>query len=303
MALPSSPSHFDRGVKLALGERVPQDLAAARAEFSAGTRLGEPGCMHALSSFLAGGIGGPRDWQGAVDLLGEWAMRDGLAAAQARLISAMKLTPEGYPQSTPPLEPLHPDVPIALVRGLLTPEECAMLIRLAEPRLMPAGVIVGTAAIEERPAIRDNEHAAFAMLQEPPFVRAVNTRIAAATDTDVRQGEPLQIMRYREGRQYRTHLDRIGSGTNQRLLTAIVYLNEGYGGGQTAFPALDIAVSGRTGDMLVFRNLTENGQVNLSMRHAGLPPVGGVKYIASRWILERPAYDRQGKLLGPTIWS
>ena len=31
MALPSSPSHFDRGVKLALGESVPQDLAAARA--------------------------------------------------------------------------------------------------------------------------------------------------------------------------------------------------------------------------------------------------------------------------------
>jgi prolyl 4-hydroxylase len=290
------------GLECAIDFLKARDLAAARSAF-ASLANDDIRAAHFHASFLAGGIGGPRDWQGAVALLRRWAPKDALAAKQVELIAAMKLTADGLPGALPALKSLHPEKRIAFAANLLTPEECLFLIQLAGPRLRPAQVIASSGEVDTRPNIRDNEHAAFGMIEEPPFVRAINLRIAAASGSDVRQGEPLQVMRYFKGQQYRTHLDRAGHGTNKRLLTAIVYLNTGYSGGETHFPALDLAVRGRQGGMLLFRNLDDEGEVDPEMRHAGRPPTEGVKFIASRWILQRPAYDAQGQLLGETIWS
>ena len=46
-----------------------------------------------------------------------------------------------------------------------------------------------------------------------------------------------------------------------------------------------------------------DGELDRGMRHAGLPVTVGVKYIASRWILQHPPYDAQGNLIGKTLWS
>jgi prolyl 4-hydroxylase len=303
MAQPSVSPHFDRAISFLSGRDALQDLAAARAALGTGEESGDIRAVHLLAAFLAGGIGGPRDWPAAVALLRRWAPKDGLAARQVELISAMDLTADGDPARIPALKRLHPGKRIDCAAQLLTPAECLFLIQIAGPRMEPAQVITSQGAVDSQPAVRDNEHTAFPMLEEPPVVRAINRRIAAASGTDVRQGEPLQIMRYRQGQQYRTHLDRIASGTNQRLMTAIIYLNADYAGGETHFPALNLAVRGRPGDMLLFRNLDDGGKVDLEMRHAGLPPAKGVKYIASRWILQRPVYDAEGYQIGRTLWE
>ena len=70
----------------------------------------------------------------------------------------------------------------------------------------------------------------------------------------------------------------------QRVLTFLVYLNEGYEGGETAFPALGIKVRGQTGDGLLFRNATTDGKPDPRAIHSGLPVTRGVKHLASRWI-------------------
>ena len=43
-------------------------------------------------------------------------------------------------------------------------------------------------------------------------------------------------------------------------------------------------MKGRTGDALIFRNILANGDPDPASRHAGLPVLEGVKYLASRWI-------------------
>ena len=143
----------------------------------------------------------------------------------------------------------------------------------------------------------------FTPLDEPVFLRAINLRIAAATGTDVRRGEPLQMTRYRPGQQYRPHVDGVGSGSNKRVMTAIVYLNDDYSGGETAFTEFGLQVRARQGDMLLFENLRDDGALDREMRHAGLPVTDGVKFIATRWILQRAAYDEKGNLIGETLWS
>jgi prolyl 4-hydroxylase len=72
------------------------------------------------------------------------------------------------------------------------------------------------------------------------------------------------------------------------MWTVIVYLNEGFDGGETDFPELGIRTLGGKGDALIFRNASPAGEADLRTRHAGLPVTQGVKWIASRWIRQRP---------------
>lgn len=69
-----------------------------------------------------------------------------------------------------------------------------------------------------------------------------------------------------------------------RIMTALIWLNEQFDGGETDFPALNIRVRGGVGDMLVFKNVHGDGSQDDRLVHAGLPVTQGVKWMASRWI-------------------
>jgi prolyl 4-hydroxylase len=98
------------------------------------------------------------------------------------------------------------------------------------------------------------------------------------------------VLRYAPGEQYREHSDALpGVAPNQqRVLTFLVYLNEDYEGGETAFPAVGLEVRARTGDGLLFRNASPDGTPDPRALHAGLPVTSGAKLIASRWIRAAP---------------
>ena len=59
---------------------------------------------------------------------------------------------------------------------------------------------------------------------------------------------------------------------------------DAFEGGGTDFPAIKVTVRGGVGDMLVFRNIRDNGEFDERMIHAGLPVTSGIKWMASRWI-------------------
>jgi len=136
--------------------------------------------------------------------------------------------------------------------------------------------------------VRKSDVAAFPLALETPAVRALNRRIAAASGTDVAQGEPLQIISYKPGQQYKPHVDTIAGADNQRILTMLVYLNDGFAGGETQFLPDGPIVRGNKGDAILFRNVTADGRPDPASRHAGLAVTAGRKLIASRWIRARP---------------
>ena len=100
-------------------------------------------------------------------------------------------------------------------------------------------------------------------------------------------GEPLQILRYRPGQEFKPHRDCTEDVANQRILTMLIYLNEDYSGGETFFLKTGLKVRGRRGDALLFRNADDNGAPDMDTLHAGLPVQSGEKYLASRWIWRR----------------
>ena len=122
---------------------------------------------------------------------------------------------------------------------------------------------------------------------EDPVVAALNRRIAALSGTPYANGEPLQLLRYRPGAEYKPHLDALPPGSgNQRILTVIVYLSDAYEGGETQFPRTGLTIRGRAGDALMFANVLPDGTPDPLSVHAGLPVRRGEKTIATRWIRE-----------------
>jgi prolyl 4-hydroxylase len=73
----------------------------------------------------------------------------------------------------------------------------------------------------------------------------------------------------------------------QRIVTCLVYLNDGFEGGETEFPAIDWRYRGKPGDSLIFNNVTPQGLPDMASLHAGLPPTRGEKWVLSQWVRDR----------------
>lgn len=273
------------------GRLLARDLAAARDELGRAEALGQRNAARTLAGFLAAGVGGAQDWAGALALLEDWRERDPVAERQLALIDAMALTDDGDPPQGAAGEQISQSPEVRRFPALFTPEECAFLAEAAQARFKPALIFHEGQQKFVADPIRTSDAAGFPVAFEWPAVHALNRRLAAASGTDVRQGETLQILRYAPGQEYRVHLDAIPGLANQRALTFLVSLSEGYEGGETLFTETGLAAKGRTGDGLLFRNALPDGRPDPMSRHAGRPVTSGIKIIASRWIRERPGDD------------
>lgn len=266
------------------GDPLPRDFAAARRLFERGGAAGDREAARIHAVFMALGAGGPGDWGEAVSLLRKAAALDPVAAAQCALLGSMALSANGDPASAASIRPIAESPRLGIVRGLCTPAECVHIAAVAAPRMVPSMVTdPRTGRLIPHP-IRTSEGAVLGPIQQDLVVEAINRRIAAASGTRVEQGEPLTVLRYAPGQEYRLHHDCLPGERNQRVVTAILYLNDGYGGGATAFPAAGCEVQGRTGDLVVFGNTLPDGHVDERSRHAGLPVTRGEKWVATRWI-------------------
>lgn len=272
------------------GRLVRRDLAASRALFERAAALGDATSAPIVRAFVAGGVGGPADWPRALALLRDAAASDADANTQLELIEAMALGAEGEPVAAFHSELMCRDPEVRLFPGLFTPEECAFLIVTAAPNLRPSVVIDSRDGRAIPNPVRTSSGASFPFVDENPAIHALNRRLAAASGTEVRAGEPLQVLRYAPGEQYREHSDALPNvaPTQQRVLTFLVYLDEDYEGGETNFPIPALKVRGRAGDGLLFRNASNDGLPNPRALHAGLPVTRGVKHLASRWIRAAP---------------
>ncbi len=278
------------GIWLLGGQFVRRDLAASRAQFERAATLGDDTSAAVTRAFVAGGVGGPADWPGALALLRTAANANAAAASQAQLIDAMALGPDGEPLGAFREDRLSTSPDVRLFPALFTPAECRFLIEAAAPKLQPSVVIDPYTGREIPNPVRTSSGAGFPFVEENPAIHALNRRLAAASGSDVRAGEPLQVLRYAPGEQYHEHNDALPgvAPTQQRVMTFLVYLDEDYDGGETAFPAAGLKVRGKAGDGLLFGNALPGGAPDPRAVHAGLPVTRGVKHVASRWIRAAP---------------
>jgi prolyl 4-hydroxylase len=267
-----------------VGNLIRRDLAEARRLLGIAAARGDDGSALLHAGFLAAGVGGADDWSGALAELRALAARAPRAGAQLRLIEAMDLADDGFPARSIEQQSLSDAPRAACARNFMTEAECDYLKAAAEPSLQPS-VVVDPASRQLVPhPIRKSEGAVFGVYAEDLVVNALNRRMAALSGTRPEQGEPLQLLRYRPGGEYKAHLDALPAEPNQRVLTVLVYLSDDYEGGETSFPKSGLSFRGRAGDALLFRNAGPDGRPDPLSLHAGMPVTKGAKYLASRWI-------------------
>jgi hypothetical protein len=136
-------------------------------------------------------------------------------------------------------------------------------------------------------------------------VLLIRDRLSAACGLPVTAMEVPQVFHYAVGQAFRLHEDylvpdgayksRELATHGQRARTLLIYLNEGFEGGETDFPRLDLRFRGRKGEALMFTNVLPDGSPDRRMSHAGLPPSAGEKWLFSQWVRDR---DAPGTLAG-----
>jgi prolyl 4-hydroxylase len=170
---------------------------------------------------------------------------------------------------------------------------CDHLIGAALPRLQRQEIVDGAGVAQAHPhRTAMGATLGFGHIDFPAAV--AGQMMARLAGTPYAHGESLMILRYRPGEEYRPHHDFLAPGDpdlerrGQRARTALLYLNDGYRGGETHFLQPGIAFPARAGDILVFDNVDDEGAPDISARHAGRPVQSGEKWLASLWFRDRP---------------
>lgn len=287
------------GGLLLVGRGVPYQPQEGLQLIEAATAQNDPAALQLLAVLTALGVGRQQSWVDAVRLVAR-AAEAGDAQAQAQLAvlgNPARFSVEewfgrvkGVQRFTEPR--------VFTVTNFLPKAACAWIIERSRSRLEAARVKnpeKGGATIEFN---RSNTGTGFSVLESDLVLELANARVAAATGLGRSQQEATNVLHYDPGQEFQPHFDFIDPAeprlrhevqqAGQRVLTALIYLNEDFEGGETEFPRLDWRFKGATGDALLFWNVTPHGGLEPNSLHAGLPPTSGEKWIYSKWVRDRP---------------
>lgn len=252
---------------------------------------------HRLAVLTALGLGVPHSWPQALDLLRR-AADQGMAAARAELDligaggDALQrwLTP-------PPARPISTRPAILMIETMVSGEVCDWIRAAAEPLVEPALVYDPATGEGRSESVRTNGAAVLDLGRLDVATALVRERIARAAGLPVAGLEWTQVLRYRVGETFDWHHDWLDPGLpgyaadlqarGQRIATCLIYLNDDFEGGETAFQAGGLRHRGRKGDALLWANTLPEGGIDRDTLHAGLPPTAGEKWVLSQWLRGR----------------
>ena len=302
-----------------LAHPVPMANEAVLAAVSAAAD-GDAEAAH-LTAILAGaGIGMRQNWATALTYLqraaelGHEIARNALlllagdSAPARRIATETAPAPESWRQlretldltalTRAPRARVHSIAPrIAIVEKFAPPEWCDWFVARAQGRLTTADIFDRVSGAQIYHQGRTNSVAYTTVPQFDLPLLIVRARIAAVTGIPANSMEAPAVLHYLPGQEFASHYDFFEPGTpgyevhtaeqGQRVITFLLYLNEGYEGGETDFPNIGWRYKGRKGDAMFFWNVQPNGEPDVRTMHAGTPPISGEKYVLSQWIRAR----------------
>ena len=181
-------------------------------------------------------------------------------------------------------------------KKILQPIECDYIIARSVAHLQPSKVIDPAEANAIQAHFRTSEGATLLPANlDLPLISMMRS-LSKLTHKPVSHGEFLAMLRYAPGHEYKPHHDYLEQDrddyskieqSGQRALTVLIYLNDGYEGGETNFPQLNLSYKGAAGDCLAFQNCDDAGDGIAESLHAGLPVKLGEKWLATLWVRQK----------------
>jgi len=123
-----------------------------------------------------------------------------------------------------------------------------------------------------------------------PTVRAVEERVSRLMGgIPMEHAEPMQVLRYETGQFYKVHHDQNSpraSAWGPRMFTVFMYIGDGYTGGETHFPRLNLTIPAGKGRACVWTSILDSDPYQRDDRtdHESLPVASGVKFGVNYWI-------------------
>jgi prolyl 4-hydroxylase len=184
---------------------------------------------------------------------------------------------------------------MTLFSNFISSAECDEVIAQAQSRLERSKTFDSKTGNPVEHEYRTS-HGMFFKRGETPLIDYIERKISSITGVPVDHGEGLQVLRYEIGQEYKPHhdyfdptrpgYDRVDGGAGQRIATFLLYLNTPEKGGGTSFPESKVLVEAQKGSGLLFRYPTTNKESK--SLHGGAPVQAGVKWVATKWLREKP---------------
>jgi hypothetical protein len=309
---------FSTAMELLLGEAPTRDqVERGVAMLEQASAAGNANASERCALFEAIGMMRPQDWPRSLSLL-ELAAQQGSSSAQAQLLllsdpSSDPQVPDSVPpefwseararismdQRTDPGETLSlSEQPrIRFIKGFATPAECRCLIGIADGRVTRATVFDQATGEQTHDPARDNSYLGLRLGEMNVITEVIRNRISRATRLPVPLFEAPQLLHYSVGQQFKPHYDFLDpanpaydddlASLGQRIATFLIYLNDGYGGGETSFVKVGRSARPSIGDALFWANVRRDGSPDPDTLHAGLPLTSGEKWVFSQWIRDK----------------
>lgn len=187
-----------------------------------------------------------------------------------------------------------PEYTIQYFDDFLTPEQCDHIIEISKSRLKPSMVYSDTSDVyDTRSRISEQ---AWLQDKEDPVVAFISKKVSEYSGMPIQNQEDLQVVSYKPGGFFTPHYDscegdtgyceRMDGASGARYLTYIIYLNDDFEGGETAFPEIKKEVKPKKGKCVVFQStiLPPDGRTILQALHGGNPVKSGNKWICNKWV-------------------
>lgn len=278
---------------------------------TAAAQAGDGAAAHLLAVLDASGRMGKPHWPRVLGFL-QRAAELGFPLAQAQLALLAGEDADGTARqwerlrervdvaawlAVPPARAAHDNPRIGIVETFASPALCRWLIARGRPYLKPAQIDDLSSGRPAYDSARTNSTADLALTEMDVVMHLLRARMLALAGPAAIAMEGSAILHYQPGQQFLPHYDFLDPSVpgfteqvaqfGQRVLTILIYLNDGYDGGETEFPVLGWRYKGRTGDALLFWNVDAAGRPDRLTLHAGTAPISGEKWLLSQWVRGR----------------
>jgi hypothetical protein len=302
------------GKRLITGENAPAMPAQGGGLLTDAVKAGGGEAAAILSVLAAVGLYRPQSWPEALDLL-QRAAELGWAPAQAQLrilaSEAGRSAGEDWAglRRTIDLDAwLHPAQPtrtlsetprLQVFERFMPPQVCDWVTAQARDRLVRAEIYGASQSRSLKDPSRTNTTANFTLVETNLINLLIQAKIGASVGASQAKMEAFNVLHYDVGEQFVDHFDFLDPAVpayaaeiaqvGQRAATFLLYLNDDYEGGETAFPKLGLSYRGDTGDGFFFTNVHEDtGMPDVRSAHAGRTPTAGQKWVLTQFIRSRP---------------
>ena len=302
------------GLRYLTGAGIPADPMRGIALVDQSARSGSAEGAYLAATIASTAFWRPRNWQAALDHLLHAAELGHAAAGTA--LQVLSAGPDGGDIGTsdwramrdrvdldawaaPPAPRLLSEAPrVQALERFIPPAACEWLMTQARGGLGRATIYDKATGGTTEDGRRTNSQCDLDVAVGGVLTFVIRARIAAVTGRQDAAMEVPKVLHYRPGETFAEHYDYLNPDEpayareleirGQRTDTFLIYLNDGFSGGETHFPELGLSHVGATGDALLFSNVDAAGRPDAATRHAGLPPTTGEKWLFSQWIREFP---------------